>query len=381
MSGSQQAWVDYYAAEAAWVGEDVISSGDCLVLSYPRWSIISITPMHPFSSPSDKDQFVLYNDPNCVSVNHELASRTGYILIASYFSRVPLSMRWTRIQPLPPIPIPTTTTTSTTTPSITTPPSTTYPSTPVESKLTPSSVLLSSSLATSTPTEAIAGLPTPIRTTFPTALIPPNPSDSTAGWGDHSCSDASDGASSDPACQTSKHVHQFLIAGITISIVVLVLMAAGTVYIYRTYYAPDHPTSSFMGSSAYRNGSSNHSPSHPGSSSNNNNNNNNSSNNNGSSSHGDHRSGINTMDDQSGQGDANPDYVYVHDEAELDGAPQRFMFDHSRDNINTNRNPKLFKESSASPSSSRTRYSGAALMFANSSENNASDINLLERTR
>ncbi|KAF9966438.1 hypothetical protein BGZ70_002326 [Mortierella alpina] len=374
MSGSQQAWVDYYTALAAWVGEDVISSGDCLVLSYPRWSIISITPMRPFSSPFDRDQFVLYNDPNCVSVNRELASKTGYILISSYFSKVPLSMRWTRIQPLPPIP----TTTTTTTPSITTPSSNIHPSTPVEPKLTPSSVLLSLSLSTATPTGAIVGLPpTPIRTTFPTALIPPNPADSTAGWGDHSCSDATDGSSSsDPACQTSKHVNQFLIAGITISIVVLVLMTAGTVYIYRTYYAPDHPTSSFMSSSAYRNGSS--PPSHPGSSSHHQNN----SNTNGGSSHGDHRSGTNTMDDhQDGQGDANPDYVYIHDENELEGAPQRFMFDHSRDNINTNKNPKLFKESSTSPSSSRTRYSGTLLTFANSSENNASDINLLERTR
>ncbi|KAF9290099.1 hypothetical protein BGZ68_007935 [Mortierella alpina] len=364
MAGSQQAWVDYYTALGTWVDEDITSSGDCLILSYPRWSIISITPMRALSSPFDKDQFVLYNDPNCVSVNREPASKTGYILIASYFSKVPLSMRWTRIQPLVPVPTTTTTTLS--------PYTSTVPSSPA-SKITSSSVLPSLSLATATPTAgAIAGQPTPIRTTFPTALIPPNPMDSSAGWGDHSC-DASDASSSDPACQTNKHVNQFIIAGVTISIVVLALMAAGTVYIYRTYYAPDHPTSSFMGSSAYRNNTGN---------ANNNSNTNTNTNNNSSSSSssGGHRSG--TVDDNDGgDSDANPDYVYVHDENDLGGAPQRFMFDHSRDNINTNRNPKLFVESSASPSSSRSRYSGTALTFANNSENNASDINLLERTK
>ncbi|KAF9990805.1 hypothetical protein BGZ75_009496 [Mortierella antarctica] len=355
MSGSQLAWVDYYTVQGAWVGEDITASGDCLLLSYPYWSIINITPMRAFSSPFDKDQFVLYNDPNCVSVNREPASKTGYILISYYFSKVPLSIRWTRIQPVPP-PVPTI---PTTTRSITTAATT---ATSAEPKITPSSLLLSLSSATATPTtRAIAGLPTPIRTTFPTALIPPNPMDSTAGWGDHSCDASSDGgSSSDPACQTSKHVNQFIIAGVTISIVVLALMAAGTVYIYRTYYAPDHPTSSFMGSSAYfRNGSTSHSPSDAGPShhtSNNNNNNNN-------SPSGGHRSGGTT--DAHDDEDTNPDYVYIHDENELEGAPQRFMFDHSRDNINTNKNPKLFKESSASPSSSRTRYSGTALTFAN----------------
>ncbi|KAF9962381.1 hypothetical protein BGZ72_006202 [Mortierella alpina] len=322
--------------------------------------------MRALSSPFDRDQFVLYNDPNCVSINREPASKTGYIFISYYFSKVPLSMRWTRIQPLLPVP------TSTIPASTITPPTTATSSITlsVDTKITPSST--TSATATSI---AIADIATPIRTTFPTALIPPNPMDSTAGWGDHSC-DSSD-ASSDPSCQTNKHVNQILIAGITISIVVLVLMAAGTVYIYRTYYAPDHPTSSFMGSSAFRFGS-NHAPDNTGhhSNSNSNHHNNNSSNNNNSgsgSSSGVHRPG--TTDDD----DTNPDYVYVHDESELDGGRQRFMFDHSRDNINTNKNPKLFKESSASPSSSRARYSGIALTFANGSENNASDINLLER--
>ncbi|KAG0377973.1 hypothetical protein BGX24_005024, partial [Mortierella sp. AD032] len=49
--------------------------------------------------------------------------------------------------------------------------------------------------------------------------------------------------------------------------------------------------------------------------------------------------------------DANPDYQYCHDEDDEpdDGSkPPKFMFDHRHDNINTNRNPRFFQESSSS---------------------------------
>ncbi|KAF9566644.1 hypothetical protein EC968_003693 [Mortierella alpina] len=381
MAEPQQALVSYYSYWGEWKGEDIISSGACLLLSNPHWYILFIRPWSPSAFPPSSSssscvdhKLVLYNDLNCVGVNNEPASKTGSVFVASYFFKVPLSMRWTCIQPLPPSPpppskLPTTTTTSTLTTAIATLPS-----------ISRSGTVLSPSTATST-AAAIAGHPTPPRTPFPTALIPPNPMDSTADWGDHSCKTSDGGASSsssDPACQTNPQVNHVIIAGVTISIIVLALMAAGTVYIYRVYYAPDHPTSSWMGSSAFRNGSS----SHPGGSGSGPHSNSNS-NTHSSSSNGGHRSGT-VMDDH--DEDVNPDYVYVHDESELErsGAPQQFMFDHRRDNINTNRNPKLFKENSASPStSSRTRYSGTALTFANNggASTNASDINLLERTR
>ncbi|KAG0211323.1 hypothetical protein BGX28_008146 [Mortierella sp. GBA30] len=360
LNGPQQAWVDYYGYQGQYLGEDVTSSGDCLLLSFPTsWDIISITPMstQPLD-PKDQPQVqvILYNDPNCISVNHEPASRTGFTIIAFYFYRIPMSLRWIRTSP----------------PNLSTPAVATKTSAlSISASASASSLSISSSsisftaatTATATIATATTNLslalapPTPIRTTFPTALIPPNPMDSaTTGWSNDCSSD------SDSGCQTKKHVTRVIVVGITVAVLVVGFMIAGSFYIYRTFYAPEQPSSSFFMSST----------------SNNNNNNNNSNNNNSNNPNNNSKDNSNTNPDHS---DWNPGYQYNHDEDEDDGRP-RFMFDHSHDNVNTNKNPKLFRENSTGPSpssSSWPRYNSGRITQNNN--NNASDICLLERIK
>ncbi|KAG0250632.1 hypothetical protein BG011_008199 [Mortierella polycephala] len=301
----QTAWVDYYTPEGSFVGEVIVTSGNCLTISTSSWGIVSITPMR-LKAPTDKDHVELYNDEDCVLVNKEPASQTGLTFIAWYFQRIPRSLRWIRII------APTTTTASTTTATKTSTTAkttttavtiTTSSETPITTA-TPSQTITPSSTLSENPTSPPTdGAPTPIRTTFPTALLPPKPVAPSNSW-DNRCKLNSD---SEGGCKTEKHVNRVLIICLSVSAVCVVILGGGAYYIYRNF---------FMTESI---GSSNH------------------------------KSRSNTARQESGGLGIgyNPDYQYQHDEDDENGGP-RFMFDHQLDNINTNTNPKLFQEGSSS---------------------------------
>ncbi|KAG0365900.1 hypothetical protein BC939DRAFT_446156 [Gamsiella multidivaricata] len=344
------AWVDYYTPIGGFVSEDTASSGDCLRISRPSWGIINITPMTSLSD-NAKDQVQLYNDLNCGVLNREPASQTGLTLISWYFFNIPQSLRWTRI--LPSLPATTTvpkeTTTAATTTTITTTiantTAATMTATLTTTMLTTSSTPTTSPITTpvSKPPTPSGDAPTPIRTTFPTALIPPKPMDATSGWGNSCNPNSTSTSGSQPDCKgATRKVNQVLIVGITVAVLVVGLMAAGAFYIYRTFYTP--PEDSFPGSSAFI-GTGAGVRSNP------------------RTAYGGGTGGGSGHDD---------DYQYIHDEDE--NSPPRFMFDHRHDNINTNKNPKLFKENVSDPSSSSNQQQTS---FGHS----PSDISLIERTK
>ncbi|KAK3816373.1 MAG: hypothetical protein J3Q66DRAFT_440810 [Benniella sp.] len=308
------AWVDYYDSSRTFLGEATTGSGDCHTIPIPDWGILHITPT---TSSESVNQLILYNDPDCSSgsMNREAASRTPPTIVRAYFKNVPQSLKW--IRPLP-----------------SSPPNAKLPGTPLSSSTTP---LQSATSVTATTTPTITSTstqqPTPIRTTFPTSLIPPKPRGSGGNKGNRCRNDDDD--DDDGRCGSSP-VNKVLIVGITIAVLVVGLMMAGTFYIYKTFYAPPESSiyESFTVGSKYNLNSSS-------GDSNSNSNINNPTGNRG------------TLDAEASVG-LDQSHRYVHEEDE-NSAP-RFMFDHSHDNINTNRDPKKFKESSApSPSSSSQR--------------------------
>ncbi|KAF9187619.1 hypothetical protein BGZ51_001203 [Haplosporangium sp. Z 767] len=255
---------------------------------------------------ADKDKVELYNDQNCALVNKEPASQTGLTFISWYFQQIPRSLRWIRI--IAPTPTTTTTTTTTAKATTTTATATTSSKKPITTT-TLSQTITPSSTHSANPTPSPTDLePTPIRTTFPTALLPPKPVLPPHSWDDRCNPDSGN----EGGCKTEKHVNKVLIITISISVVVIGIMAGGAYYIYLNFIATESSTVK---------GSSNH------------------------------RSRSDTALQGSSGLDTgyNPDYQYQHDEDDENGGP-RFMFNHQLDNINTNTNPKLFQESSSSRS-------------------------------
>ncbi|KAI8596741.1 hypothetical protein EDD21DRAFT_387323 [Dissophora ornata] len=297
-------------------------------------------------SSSDSDTVILYNDRICGAVNYEAASQTGLIFVAQYFSTVPQSLRWTRFQVVSSVTTTATTTTTTTSQSTLSSSSTT--------SLVPTStstLTLSASTLTTTATATSSTGPTPIHTNLPTALIPPQPinSNSTDGCGDL------DGDS----CKSTGKVNQILIISVVVAVVVVMFMGAGAFYIFRNFHTSD----SMAGSSTNRSNSARGGGT-------------------GGTGGGGGTGALGSSHDV-GSGtaltDFNEDYHYVHEEDE--NAAPKFMFNHRHDNIDTNKNPKLFQESAGSPSSSRTRYSDPPTQLLGSFRHNPSDINLIERTK
>ncbi|KAG0082632.1 hypothetical protein BGZ93_008110 [Podila epicladia] len=78
-------------------------------------------------------------------------------------------------------------------------------------------------------------VPTPLHTTFPTALIPPKPLDPSSSSGNDPCAHEGD------ACQKARHVTQFLIVGIVVAVLAVGFMVGGSYYIYRKFYTPEEP--------------------------------------------------------------------------------------------------------------------------------------------
>ncbi|KAF9930557.1 hypothetical protein FBU30_000346 [Linnemannia zychae] len=360
-----KAWADYYTKEGIFLDQDTLVSGTCHSIP-SSWGILELTAATRPNT-GERDVLTFYNDKNCVTVNKEPATQTGKVIIAMYFDKVPQSVQWTRI--------PSDSTITTTKPSSQS--SSTLSATPTvstSSSLPPSTITsISPSPDDSEPT------PPPHSTVFPTALIPPKPhSDSSSSARDEKCS-----GSNNPGC---KGPRTLLIIGIVIAVVVITLMAAGSVYVYRRFYTPDIIPMTGASSSyrSNRNNPNSSHRSHPG----------------GNTSYA--FSGTNNMNSTasytqsqsqtlsrsqyhasttSGTGrqpgdDANPDYEYCHDDDDGpdDGSkPPRFMFDHSHDNIDTNRNPRLFNESRSTPSPISTQFANNNL--------GSSDINLVERVR
>ncbi|KAF9105564.1 hypothetical protein BGX29_011949 [Mortierella sp. GBA35] len=360
-----QAWIDYYSSLGNYISEDTLVSGRCHTLP-STWGILDILPFtRPNPAFAERDQLVLFNDPHCITVNKEPATKTGYVLIAMYFNKVPQSVQWTRFSSDPsPQPPPVTTTTSRTPAASTSSQPTTAASSSLPTTLLPSSSSSSqSTLLTPAPPLGVPPQPTPNHSTFPLALIPPKPlpdSSSSSAWGDNCGGPENDPNS--PGCKGAQKVKHFLIVGITVAVIAVSFMAAGSLYMYRKFYT--QPLSTTQGSSTYP---SNHHTNNYSSGINTNSNSN--SNSQGASAS---RSGTASGTGRRLGDDADPEYEYVHDD---DGtSPPRFMFNHRHDNINTHRNPRLFHEASSAPAP----VGGAS---DHPYPNNASDISLIERVR
>ncbi|KAG0019170.1 hypothetical protein BGZ80_006219, partial [Entomortierella chlamydospora] len=271
-----------------------------------NWSIVQVTPQTPADS-FETDTLLVYNDDACTVPSHDTSAQVlPMIVVTTYYRyRAPLSFKWVRYSTLAP-----NTTTTTTTPGST------------STHLTKTSTNPSQPTSTSTTTTTVEALPTATyRPSFQTSILPPKPT----LWWNRPCSHNS------TACkpQNDNTTRNVIIVGVTVSLLALGFLAAGAYYIYRTFYSsPDSDSANNITSSDAifktntRSNTSTLNRMNPG-------------NNSSSSSTGD-ITGYNSS------------YVYNHDEDE--SVPPKFMFDHRHDNINTNRNPKLFNES---PSSSR----------------------------
>ncbi|OAQ32233.1 hypothetical protein K457DRAFT_135568 [Linnemannia elongata AG-77] len=352
-----QAWIDYYSSTGAFIDESILTSTSCLTLP-STWGIIDITlATRPNPANNERDVLQLFNDKNCITVNREPATQTGWVVIALYFNKVPQSLQWTRIGA---------STTTTTTPTTTTAAPTSSNSASSSSSASTQTLSIStSSIPTSSPTDELHPQPSH-HTTFPNALIPPKPlpdSSSSSAWGDNCGGPENDPDS--PGCKGARQVSHILITGITIALVVVALMAAGSFYVYRRFYANALPTTTTGNSSSYRsNQNNNHSHTGGGGGSyafSGTHNMNSSVSGSGTRSGSGTASGTGTGTGGRLGDDANPDYEYCHEQDENE--PPRFMFDHRHDNVDTNRNPL------AAPSSS-VHY-----------PNNSSDISLIERVR
>lgn len=375
-----QGWIDYYSSTGAFIDESILTSASCLTLP-STWGIIDITlATRPNPANNERDVLQLFNDKNCITVNREPATQTGWVLIAMYFNKVPQSLQWVRTGAS----TTTTTTTTTTSSQSVAPTASSSSSVPTQTLSVSSSSLPSPSPTAQTPPPDGITNPQPSHhTTFPNALIPPKPlpdSSSSSAWGDNCGGPQNDPDS--PGCKGARQVSHILITGITIALVVVALMAAGSFYIYRRFYANALPTTTTGNSSSYRsNQQNNHSQTGGGGGG-------------GGGSYafsGTHNmnSSVSGSGTRSGSGtasgtgtgtgtgrqlgdDANPDYEYCHDQDENE--PPRFMFDHRHDNVNTNRNPRLFNEGN---NNTNTLAAPTSIHYPN----NSSDISLIERVR
>lgn len=225
-SASTQAWIDYYTLDGAFLEEDVANSGACVTIPN-TWGILLVTP----ETHSDT-ALVLYNDASCSTVNREPGGQTGLIVIATYFKQRPKSLRWTSSLAV---------TSSSSTSAI-------APATSTTSSGVPTTTSVGLPPPTSpTPDPSVIGaphmppgngpVPTPIHSTFPTALIPPKPLDPSISSGNDPCTrdDSND------ACQKARHVTQFLIVGIAVAVLTVGLMVGGSYYIYKKFYIPEKP--------------------------------------------------------------------------------------------------------------------------------------------
>ncbi|KAF9337895.1 hypothetical protein BG006_001882 [Podila minutissima] len=232
-----EAWVDYFSLDGTFLSEEIAVSGACTTIPN-TWGILLVTPKSYLDS-----TVVLYNDASCSTVNREPRGQTGLVVIADYFKHRPQSLRWTTSLPVTSSPP---TTSAAPTQSKTT--SLGVPISRISVGLPPPPLQPSASSSADSPITGVPHLtgngpvPTPLHTTFPTALIPPKPLDPSSSSGNDPCAHEGD------ACQKARHVTQFLIVGIVVAVLAVGLMVSGSYYIYRKFYTPEEPP---MSSSSY----------------------------------------------------------------------------------------------------------------------------------
>ncbi|KAF9980888.1 hypothetical protein BGZ65_004564 [Modicella reniformis] len=299
------------------------------------------------------DQLFVYNDRYCGSINQEPASQTGLTLVATYFRSLPRSLRWMRV----PAGSLSTTTEAMSKLSSTSSNTATATATITTNSTTPTATTTKNTNATITTisqTPTTTSAPTPIRTDFPPALIPPNPDPSSSDEREDRCRE-----NSNDGCTQKTRVNRVLTVAVTIAVLGVGLMLAGSFYIYRTFRSP--PESSFYDSFTVNSGRKNNSIISSGGSRNQN-------------------QSAEALADEPEDAGYNDNYQYVHDEDP--NAPPTFMFNHRQDNINTNKDPKKFKEN-VSANTSRTMLGNPGTSSTSSQQRfkgfQQSDINLVER--
>ncbi|KAF8972819.1 hypothetical protein BGZ46_010061 [Entomortierella lignicola] len=283
------AWFKYFQADGTFISEDLSGGGVCYTIPQStNWSILQVVPVVA-KDPDEMDQLDLFSDSSCQNPDRDPGGQTesSLVLVASYFRfRLPQSIRWIRF-------------------------STSSPNATTTATLT-SSHSGTAALPTTTATTTLV-ITTPAPSNFPTDLLPPFP---TGNWGGPGwCHNATNSCGAAHGDDNDNHI---LIVAICVTILAVGFLLASAFYIYRTFYSPTDSNGNVTGSDEIFN--SNHKSNHS------------------SSFHSAAEAEINPSG-------FNSSYTYNHDEDE--NAPPRFMFDHRHDNINTNRNPKLFKESSS----------------------------------